>query len=182
MAEDTTKVSLMIKRGVFSRRFDKFFSEPGYYREIPYFRMQLLEPVRDSLKIICIMLRKEEVENVSKLDPFKRYQYFIKKVADFEELWVLENDNGDIAISEVDDHVLLSLWSAPEFAATCQQGIWEQYRPVKLALDDLEDDIFPLVEDEGYLLDVFPVHGRSGFVVSLDEFIRDMDEELERYE
>ena len=31
----------------------------------------------------------KEIENVSKLEPFKRYQYFIKKIADFEELCYL---------------------------------------------------------------------------------------------
>lgn len=48
-------------------------------------------------------LNKKEVESVSKLEPFKRYKYFMKKVADFEELWTVVDNNGDIGLSDIDE-------------------------------------------------------------------------------
>jgi len=128
------------------------------------------------------MLRKEEILNVSKLEPFKRYKYFIKKIADFEELWTLKNDVGDLAISGADDKVLIAFWSAEDFTNSCQNGVWENYHPVKITMDELEEEILPMIREKGYLIDVFPVNNKSGFVVSIDEFVRDLNEELENYE
>ncbi|MCH4828206.1 MULTISPECIES: hypothetical protein [Flavobacterium] len=50
-----------------------------------------------------------------------------------------------------------------------------------MTLDDLEDEIFDLIASKNYLIDVFPVNGKSGFVVDLDEFARDLSEELKNY-
>lgn len=36
----------------------------------------------------------KEAENVLKLDNRKKYEYFIKKVADFEEVWSLRDEDG----------------------------------------------------------------------------------------
>ncbi len=127
------------------------------------------------------MTRKQEIENVSVLEPMNRYRYFIKKIADYEELWVLENGNGDAAIAEVDNHVLIPFWSASEFTESCRKDEWAEYQPAKLSLEEMEKKLFPLIREKNYLIDVFPVGDRSGFVVTIDEFVRDLCEELENY-
>ncbi len=127
------------------------------------------------------MIRKEEVDNVSKLSPKDRYKYFIKKVADFEELWLLKNDNDDIALSEDKSHVLVPFWTAPEFLQSCQNGIWREYIAAKVTLDELEDEVLIDARKKGHLIDVFPINNKSGFVVSVEEFVRDLNHELENY-
>lgn len=42
--------------------------------------------------------------------------------------------------------------------------------------------MFEIINTENYLINVFPVNGRSGFVVSLEEFDRDLQEELDKIE
>ena len=37
---------------------------------------------------------RKEVENVLKLDNFKKYRYFLKKIADYEEVWSLKDEEG----------------------------------------------------------------------------------------
>ena len=44
-------------------------------------------------------------------------------------------------------------------------------------LDDFENELVDLIADSGYLINVFPVYDRTGFVVSLVEFSRDLSEE-----
>ncbi|WEZ05197.1 DUF2750 domain-containing protein [Bacillus subtilis] len=39
-------------------------------------------------------MNEKELEMSLKLDPDKRYRYFIKKVVDYEEVWSLSNDEG----------------------------------------------------------------------------------------
>jgi hypothetical protein len=42
-----------------------------------------------------MVLNQQEIKDVSALEPLKRYQYFLKKVADDEKLYTLKNDNND---------------------------------------------------------------------------------------
>jgi hypothetical protein len=127
-------------------------------------------------------MNSKEIENILKLDPLKRYQYFIKKIADFEELWTIVDEDGNYALSDIDDYTLISFWSAEEFVTSNLNEGWQNCKPVKLTLDDLEDDLFEIIESENYLINIFPIDGKSGFVVNYNEFRRDLDEELDKIE
>ena len=127
-------------------------------------------------------INNKEIENVSKLKPFKRYQYFIKKVIDFEELWTLLDNEDNLAMSHVDEKMLVSFWTNEAFIKSNLDENWKGFKPFKLTLDYFEDKIIPIVAENNYLLNIFPVGGMSGFVVNLDEFIRDLNNELEKYQ
>lgn len=127
-------------------------------------------------------LTKQEIDYVSKLEPFKRYEYFIRKVADFQELWTIIDNNGAIALSDIEKHRLVSFWTAEDFIQSNLTGNWKGFTPIKIDLDNLDDTIIPFIEENEYLLSIFPVNGKSGFVVNLEEFIRDLNDELENYE
>ncbi|MCL6265158.1 DUF2750 domain-containing protein [Flagellimonas myxillae] len=127
-------------------------------------------------------LNSKEIESVSKLEPFKRYNYFIKKIADFEEIWTIVDKHGELALSDIEENTLISFWTAEAFIKSNLYGNWENCIPFKITLDDFEDIFAPLIVDNNYLINVFPVNGKSGFVVNLDEFIRDLNDELEKYQ
>ena len=42
-------------------------------------------------------------------------------------------------------------------------------------------EIIYLISNENYLLNVFPVGLKTGFIVDLEEFIRDLKYELDKY-
>jgi len=115
-------------------------------------------------------LNIKEVENVSKLKPFKRYQYFLRKVADFEELWTIVDENNEISLSHIDNSKLISFWSAKDFIKSNLSGNWKKHKPEKIGLDKLGKKIIPLIIENNYLINVFPVNGKSGFVVNIEEF------------
>ena len=127
-------------------------------------------------------LNIKEIENVSKLEPFKRYQYFIKKIADFEELWTIVDKNGDIGLSDIDDKTLIPMWPKEAYIESCLEGNWKNHVSFKITLDDFEEKIISLISENNYLINVFPVGNKTGFVVNLNEFTRDLNEELEQYE
>jgi len=126
-------------------------------------------------------LHREEIINVSKLESLKRYKYFMKKIADFQELWTIMDENGEIALSDLDDKTFVPFWSAKDFIESNLISEWEKCLPFKLTLDNLEEDIISWISEKNYLINVFPVNGKSGFVVDIHEFIRDLNEELENY-
>lgn len=127
------------------------------------------------------MITNEEILNVSKLDAFKRYGYFIKRVADEEMVYTLSFEN-EIAIAEVKNNKLISIWSAAEFAKECAVLEWENYVVVEFSLDEFKDKIGALVAENGFLINVFSVANKTGFIVNWSELWRDLEEELEQYD
>ena len=127
-------------------------------------------------------LHSKEIERVSNLEPFERYKYFLKRVADSESLYTLKSDNGNYVISEIDDNRLFPMWSAREYAELCKESGWSDCIVEELTLDDLEEEIFDLIASERYLINVFPTQEKTGFIVDLDEFARDLSDELKHYQ
>jgi hypothetical protein len=125
---------------------------------------------------------QKEIESVCSLEPFKRYKYFIKRVADSEYVYSLETSEGNWASSTVKDYTLYPVWSAREFALNCAINQWSGFNVIETSLEDFMEIRLLEVEKDGLLLNVFPVPTRTGFVVKIDEFLRDIREELQNYE
>ncbi|WP_437919044.1 DUF2750 domain-containing protein [Sphingobacterium sp. LRF_L2] len=126
-------------------------------------------------------MHTKEIEAVSSLQPFERYKYFIKKIADSELVYTLVDVNNRYIISTIDNQELFPMWSSKEFAYLCKISGWESLLIKELNFDDLENEIFDMIASSNYLINVFPVYDRTGFVVNLDEFADDLKEELENY-
>jgi hypothetical protein len=126
-------------------------------------------------------ISQKEIDNVIKLPPFERYQYTIKWIADGEMMYSLA-ENNNLAIAEIGDKKMLSLWSAAEYAELSATGEWEGYKVIPISINTFVTEIIDLTDREGYLLNIFSIGDRSGFVVDVEEFMRDLDEELGKYE
>ena len=126
-------------------------------------------------------MHPKEIENILKLTPFERYQYFIRKIADWEIAYSLIFLDGDYAVSTIDDKKLFPIWSAKEFAELSKTDGWESCNIIELTFDDFELTLFDYIDENNLLLNVFPID-KTGFVVSLEEFARDLKDELEQYQ
>lgn len=123
----------------------------------------------------------KEIASVSLLTPFERYKYFIKRVADSELMYTLIDSNREWAIADVEGKGVLSVWSAPEFAEQNAIEQWSGFSVEEVSIERFEEDVIDKIEENGYLVNVFPVKGKSGFVVELIEFARDLNEEMRKY-
>lgn len=123
----------------------------------------------------------KEIEKVSSLEPLERYKYFIKKVADSELIYTLIDSSSRYVTSIVDGKELFPMWSSIDFVNLCKVNGWELFEIKKIDFDDLENEVFDIIADHNYLINVFPVNDRTGFVVDLEEFANDLKEELENY-
>ncbi|MEC5146506.1 DUF2750 domain-containing protein [Chitinophaga sp. 212800010-3] len=125
-------------------------------------------------------ISQKEIDNVIKLSPFERYQYTIKWIADGEMMYSLA-ENNNLAIAEIGDKKMLSLWSAAEYAQLSATGEWEGYEVMAISIDRFATEIIDLIDSEGYLLNIFSVGDKSGFIVDIKEFMKDLDDELGKY-
>ena len=126
-------------------------------------------------------LKTQEIERVIKLEPFERYKYSLKRIADNETLYTIKRDNETIAISDLDDEKLIPFWSAKQFAELNITDEWNEFYVEEISLDDFENEIVDFINENKFLMNIFPINNKTGFVVSLDEFIRDLNVELENF-
>lgn len=127
-------------------------------------------------------MHPKEIETVSNLKPFDRYKYFIKKIADFEVLYTIKSLEGNFAISETDNYLMFPVWSHQKFAKLNLNKEWLNFKIIEISLEELSEKIYPFILENNYLINVFPMNNKTGFVVSLEEFERDLSEELKNYE
>jgi len=126
-------------------------------------------------------INKQEIESVSKLPVFERYKYFIKRVADFEIMYTLVDDDDNLAISEVEDKRLVSFWSASEFASICAIKEWQDYKIKEISLEEFEEEYIDTIAENDYLINIFSTAETTGFIVDINEFARDLNEEMKKY-
>lgn len=125
-------------------------------------------------------LNQHEIDSLSKLEPFDRYQYFIKRVADNQFFYVLKN-NADFALSSIEDYTLFAVWPFEDYANLCKINEWNEYTAFKVDFEKFDEMLAPIILEQNYLINVFPIDNKTGFIVNLDEFIRDLNTELEQY-
>lgn len=123
----------------------------------------------------------KEVDAILKLKPFDRYQYFIKRVADSEQMYTLVDKDDNWALADVEGKDVFSVWSVPEFALPCASGKWENFSVKEITIEQFEDDIIDEIDKNGYLINVFPIKGKSGFIVDINEFAKDLNDEMRKY-
>jgi hypothetical protein len=123
----------------------------------------------------------KEIASISQLSSFDRYKHFIKRVADFEVMYTLVDEQGSLAISEIEDKVMLSFWPAQEYAVVNSVNEWQDYKVKEITLEDFESEVVDVISENNYLLNIFPINDKTGFVVSLDEFTRDLVAEMDKY-
>ena len=128
-----------------------------------------------------MVLTDKEINSVIQLKPFDRYMYFLKRVADTERMYTLVNGNNEYALSEVEGNYVFSLWPFREYALLSSVLEWNNYRVKEITLNEFENEVIDFIEQNKYLINVFTVNSKAGFIVNLIEFARDLSDELKKY-
>jgi hypothetical protein len=110
-----------------------------------------------------------------------RYALFVRRVADWEEVWSLRTDNGWCLMANEDGVELIPVWPHPRFADACADA-QKKEQAAKIPLEDWLDRWLPGMNRDGRQVAVFPVPGGKGIVVSPDRLKSDLLAECEQYE
>lgn len=124
---------------------------------------------------------KKKIENILRMSEDERYNYFIRKVADFEELWGL-NDDGWALLGDNDDNRIFPVWPEKEFAVIQAVDQWKNYKPEVIRLNNFIEKWIPGMTNDSTLVNVFLTPNAKGTVISPNDFYIDLQEELEQYE
>jgi hypothetical protein len=121
-----------------------------------------------------------EMEAVLALPGEKRYEYFIKRIADTETIWGLYRDGWALAANDKGAQVF-PMWPAREYAALCAVDEWEGYEPRDFSIEDLMDELIPRFRTDGTLPGIFYTPKDKGVTPPIEVFERDILEELRKY-
>lgn len=123
----------------------------------------------------------KKIENIVKMTEDERYDYFIRKVADFEQVWGL-NDNGWALLGDDDGNQILPLWPEREFAELCVADQWKNYKPASIQLSNFLEKWIPGMINDKTLINIFLTPDAKGSVVSPPTLKSDLQDELEQYQ
>jgi hypothetical protein len=116
---------------------------------------------------------------VIKLPSNKRYEYFVKKVVDYEEIWGLYN--GGWATTQDENGIVFFLfWPKKEFAEFCATDDWRGYFPEKIELEEFINEWIPGMKEDGVKAAIFWINNESA-LPELDILLEDLELELENY-
>jgi hypothetical protein len=124
-------------------------------------------------------MNQKEFESVIKQPSNIRYEYFIKKVVDFEEVWGLYHDGWSTAQND-DGNMLIPFFPKKEFAKYCAVNEWENFKGQPIDLYEFIDEWLVGMRDDGVRPSIFPTN-QDSIMVEIDVLLNDLNNELEKY-
>jgi len=125
-------------------------------------------------------ISQKQIEAVLALPGPKRYEHFVKVVADREKVWGLYL-NGWALASTDDGTTVFPLWPEKEYAEICAHEEWNGYQPREISLDDFMSLLLPKLESERVLPSVFFTPASKGVTPSITELRDALQLELQKY-
>ena len=123
-----------------------------------------------------------ELESVLALPAATRFDYFLNRIADWEEVWSLADQDGWVLTADDDGNECVPVWPARRFAEACCLGKWQNNEPRVISLDDWCEKWLPGMAADRRRVAVFPLDSDKAVVMRPQELLKVIDETLEQYE
>ena len=124
-------------------------------------------------------MNKQEFDAVMKLPSVRRYEHFVKVVADWEVIWGLYND-GWASGEDDEGNTLLPLWPKKEYAEFFAKDDWSAFTPKEIDLNEFMTEWLPDMERDKIQPSIF-WNGTDSIVPTIDRLLHDLSGELDKY-
>jgi hypothetical protein len=121
----------------------------------------------------------KEFEALLKCPGNVRYEYFIKKIADYESVWGLYDAGWATSCNE-SGKTLVPFWPKREFANYCAINEWEGYSAKEIELDAFLNRWIPGIKKDNYEISIFS-NNIDAIEVEPEVLAHDILQELEKY-
>jgi hypothetical protein len=126
-------------------------------------------------------MHPDKQKNILNLSPQERYGYFIRKVADFEEVWLIQDKGKYLTLADKDEQIVIPVWPEKEFAELMLTDDWKDHEVQCMNLHDFIDWLDRL-DEERVKIAGFPSFNFNGVVVTANEMKNHLVYESEQYE
>ena len=124
-------------------------------------------------------MNQKELDSIIKQPPNIRYEYFIRKVADYEEVWGLYDD-GWATAQDDDGNMLFPFFPRKEFAEYYAVNEWNNFKAEPIDLNEFIENWLVGMRKDRVKPSIFPINEDS-VMVEIDVLLRDLNSELENY-
>jgi hypothetical protein len=123
----------------------------------------------------------KEFEAVLKLEKNRRYEHFLKQVADWGVVWSLGDENGWVMFSDDSGREVAPFWPHPKYAEACATDHFEGNKPQSIKLKDFLLKWLPGLSTDKRLVAVFPRPDGDAAVADPNQLKLDLERELQNY-
>jgi len=125
-------------------------------------------------------LNAKQVDNIFKLSCEERYDYFLNKLADWQELWILVNEDKQFLkiFSEEDALEYVPVWPHPDFAVAYVGDSGEPLTPKRILLSDFFDRWVSGLQRDELEVGVFPSLDKTVWMTAPSELQEDLEDLL----
>jgi hypothetical protein len=115
--------------------------------------------------------------------PETRFEYTVKRIADWETLWTIADESDSLGMLTDDaKNVIFPIWPFKEFAQLYCTGEFANYKPMVIELSDFLDEYLPDYEKKNYKLSLLPLPTKRGEVMDISMFREALNNELDKIE
>lgn len=125
-------------------------------------------------------ISEKQIEAILALPNDKKFKHFIKTIVAWEQVWGLYEGGWALAATS-DNQPVFPLWPAKEYASLCACKEWSGYEPKFISLNEFTEELLPQLRKDGVLPGVFYTPNGQGVTPPIDELLKAIEAELERY-
>lgn len=121
----------------------------------------------------------KRLENINKLSEEERYEYFVRQVVQFEQIWAI-SVNGDYILFELHDgKTVFPVWSDEESA---MEFMFEEHKnigavPDKISIDGFMSACIPDMINDNVYFGVFYNLDRESIIIDGASLLKDIEDE-----
>lgn len=125
-------------------------------------------------------LDNEEFKHLLSLNNEERLAHAIDKIADWEEVWSICDDQGWL-VQASENRQYISLWPHPRFVEDAVTRYFPAYRAEEIDFELLLDQWLPLLKQENISIAVLPDQHWQSVLLPAAEFEQRLLEALKQY-
>jgi hypothetical protein len=152
-------------------------------RKAPHFpcnRINSTNTASETDLVSYMKVSPKQMEAVFALPGPKRFEHFIKVIADWQEVWGLYQDGWALCATD-DGTPVFPFWPAREYAQACVADEWTGYEPRSMSLSDFTGLLLPKLKLDNVLPGVFFTPSSKGATPSIEQLQPALEAELQKY-
>ena len=102
---------------------------------------------------------------IEQLNDDERFNHFVNKAVEYQELWILTDEHGCMMLTSDDDEDCIPVWPHADYAKAWAVDDWEQCRPEAISMKVWQSRWVPGMEEDELLVAVFPINDAAGALI-----------------
>jgi len=127
-------------------------------------------------------IHEKELQNVFNLDAKERYEHFIGKTCDWEEVWLLSDSKQCVLKVAFEGVEYIPVWPHPDYAVAFAKNSYSEYRPAHFDIYSFVDSFLKEFVGLNIKIGVLPNLETTVWLMTPEDLQEDISDELGQYE